>query len=114
MLTSLGTCLVLLHAKQLISDLDHFAKYIINWVLVQYRCKNSDVATSIYFHNVSYRYGVDDSSSFLMSNVDCSTSDYLVILQCSYYSYVPSSCEQNSDEVSVNCCKLYYINFMFY
>ena len=49
------------------------------------------------------RYGTDTSPTVL-SSVDCSTSDYLVILQCSYDSTPPSSCT-NSDDVSVYCCE---------
>ena len=51
----------------------------------------------------NFRYGADTSPTVL-SSVDCSTSSYLVILQCSYDSTPPSSCT-NSDDVSVNCCE---------
>ena len=47
---------------------------------------------------------MDSSYNFLMSHVDCSTSNYLVILQCSY-SFFTGSCERNRDEVSVTCCE---------
>ena len=53
---------------------------------------------------VSYRYGVSSGYSFLMSDVSCSTSNYLVILQCSHSSST-GTCERNRDEVSVACCE---------
>ena len=40
----------------------------------------------------------------LLSNVSCSTSSYLVILQCSYDDTPPSSCTDD-DDVSVTCCE---------
>ena len=43
---------------------------------------------------VSYRFGVNNDYDFLMSEVYCSTSDYLVILQCSHSS-ITESCERN-------------------
>ena len=61
--------------------------------------------------NVLYRYGVDSSYSFLMSEVECFTSGFLVILQCSY-SPSTESCERNSDELSVICCESFSSYFM--
>ena len=58
-----------------------------------------------------YRYGVDSSYSFVMSEVECFTSGFLVILQCSY-SPSTGSCERNSDELSVICCESFSSYFM--
>ena len=66
---------------------------------------------SIMRYFVSYRFGVDNDYDFLMSEVSCSTSDYLVILQCSYSS-ITESCERNRDEVSVFCCESFSMYFM--
>ena len=49
-------------------------------------------------------FGNDSSLPTLLSNVSCSTSSYLVILQCSYNDTPPSSCTDD-DDVSVTCCK---------
>ena len=54
---------------------------------------------------------MDSSYNFVMSEVDCSTSNYLVILQCSYFSFT-GSCEQNREEVSVVCCESFSSYFM--
>ena len=64
---------------------------------------------------LSYRYGVDSSYNFVMSEVDCSTNNYLVILQCSYSSFT-GSCVQNRDEVSVVCCESFstYVMCLWY
>ena len=62
-------------------------------------------------YSVFYRYGVDSSYNFVMSEVDCSTSNYLVILQCSHSSFT-GSCERNRDEVSVVCCESFSSYFM--
>ena len=66
---------------------------------------------SIMRYFVSYRFEVDSDYNFLMSEVYCSTSDYLVILQCSYSS-ITESCERNGDEVSVFCCESFSMYFM--
>ena len=52
-------------------------------------------------------FGNDSSLPTLLSNVSCSTSSYLVILQCSYDDTPPSSCTDD-DDVSVTCCELSY------
>ena len=49
-------------------------------------------------------FGNASSLPTLLSNVSCSTSSYLVILQCSYDDTPPSSCTDD-DDVSVTCCE---------
>ena len=53
------------------------------------------------------RFG-SDKLPILLNKVRCQTSDYLVILQCSYNTTISSSCT-SSDDLSVTCCKSLYI-----
>ena len=50
------------------------------------------------------RFG-NDTSPAVLSGVNCSTSVYLVILQCSFDSTASSSCTDN-DDVSIVCSEL--------
>ena len=59
-----------------------------------------------------FRFGLDKKTT-LLHKVHCSTSLYLVILQCSFAFISPSlqpSCTDN-DDVSVVCCELIYSVF---
>ena len=92
----LGYSGALSHSK---SSLD---SWVLNYTVVCTLCKLVMCWVSIMRYSVSYRYGVDSSYNFVMADVDCSNSDYLVILQCHYSSYT-GSCVRNRDEVSVIC-----------
>ena len=52
-----------------------------------------------------HRFGIDTSPTVL-NNVDCSTSSYLVILQCDYKTSPPLFSCTDDDDVSVVCSKL--------
>ena len=45
----------------------------------------------------------------LLEDVDCSSSSYLVLLQCSYSTVISSYCNDNTRDAFVACCK--YILF---
>ena len=47
-----------------------------------------------------------DSYSIILDDVNCSTSNYLVILQCSYSTTIDSNCVNGRDDASVTCCEL--------
>ena len=51
-----------------------------------------------------HSYGTD-YSPFVLDEVDCSDSSYLVLLQCSYSTIIDSSCIEDYDDVTVSCCK---------
>ena len=52
------------------------------------------------------RFGaVTSIFTYVLDNVDCTSSRYLVILQCGYSTSISSGCTHNFDEVSVTCCK---------
>ena len=51
-------------------------------------------------------FGLDTVYPIILDNVDCSTSNYLTILQCGHSTFISSSCDHGSDDVSVTCCKL--------
>ena len=55
-------------------------------------------------HNL--QFGLDTQYPITLDNVDCSTSNYLTILQCHYSTFISSNCNHRSDDVSVTCCKL--------
>ena len=48
-----------------------------------------------------------DPYPIILNDVDCSSSEYLVILQCSFSTSIGSNCLKGRDEVSVTCCELY-------
>ena len=52
------------------------------------------------------RFGLDTENPITLDSVDCSTSNYLTILQCRWSTTVSSSCDHGSDDVSVTCCEL--------
>ena len=54
--------------------------------------------------NIIYRYGTD-INPVLIEDVDCSSSSYLVLLQCSYSTLISSYCNDNDHDVYVVCCK---------
>ena len=54
--------------------------------------------------NIIYRYGTD-INPVLLEDVDCSSSSYLVLLQCSYSTLISSYCNDNDRDVFVVCCK---------
>ena len=77
-------------------------------------CDNFTIklCASLYFCNGSplphitiylSRYGIDPSST-VISDVTCSSSDYQVILQCSYNTTIAASCT-NDDGIAVTCCE---------
>ena len=51
-----------------------------------------------------YSYGTDANST-LLEDVDCSSSSYLVLLQCSYRSPYSTYCNDNNRDAVVVCCK---------
>ena len=55
-----------------------------------------------FFH---IRYGTDLRSTIL-EDVDCSSSAYLTISQCSFSTLYSSYCQSNSRDVIVICCEL--------
>ena len=57
--------------------------------------------TGIYIFN---RYGADPAST-LLEDVDCYSSSYLVLLQCSYSSQYSTYCNINIRDAFVACCK---------
>ena len=57
-------------------------------------------------HLYVYSYGTDTRST-LLDNVDCSSSSYLVLLQCSYSTVISSLCVSNYYDAYVSCCKLF-------
>ena len=50
------------------------------------------------------RFGTD-TNAILLEDVDCSTSSYLVLLQCSYNYQYSSYCNDDSRDAFVVCCK---------
>ena len=54
---------------------------------------------------VIYSFG-SDFYSIILAEVDCSTSNYLVILQCSFVTYISTLCRNGRDDASVTCCEL--------
>ena len=50
------------------------------------------------------RFGTD-TAAILLEDVDCSTSSYLVLLQCSYNYQYSSYCIDDSRDAFVVCCK---------
>ena len=61
----------------------------------------------IYFNSSCYflySFGTDNSTT-LIEDVSCSSSDYLVLLQCSVNSRYSSYCSGDSRDVIVTCCK---------
>ena len=61
---------------------------------------------NIIINPFSYRFGAVSSTLFYaLDDVNCISSSYLVILQCSSSTFIDSGCTRNSDEVSVICCK---------
>ena len=58
-------------------------------------------------HNILFSdcsFGVDPYN-IILDNVDCSTSSYLVILQCSFSTSIHSNCISGRDDASVTCCE---------
>ena len=51
-------------------------------------------------------FGLDTVYPIILDNVDCSTPNYLTILQCDYSSIISFNCDHGSDDVSVTCCEL--------
>ena len=50
-------------------------------------------------------YG-NDNASIEISNLNCSSSSYLTIYQCSYSTFVDSGCINNDTyDATVYCCK---------
>ena len=57
-------------------------------------------------HNISYFYSFGrDTRLTLLDNVDCSSSGYLVLLQCSYSTVISSYCNDHDHDAFVVCCK---------
>ena len=54
--------------------------------------------------NILYSYG-SGINPVLLEDVDCSSSDYLVLLQCSYSTVISSYCNDDYRDVFVVCCK---------
>ena len=51
-----------------------------------------------------YSYGADGIVAVL-DQVQCSSAEYLVLLQCMYNTDIRSTCNDDND-VTVDCCKL--------
>ena len=68
--------------------------------------------TTVFIYNC--RFGLDTQYPIILDNVDCSTSSYLTILQCSYSTIISSSCVHGSNDVSVTCCELLTDNYLNY
>ena len=84
---------------------------MINVGLAQARPKKSNkyklgLYTSFNFMCYNCRFGLDTEYPITLDNVDCSTSNYLTILQCGYSTFISSSCDHGMDDVSVTCCEL--------
>ena len=58
------------------------------------------------------RFGLDTQYPIILDNVNCSTPNYLTILQCDYNTNISSSCVHGSDDVSVTCCELLTDNYL--
>ena len=55
--------------------------------------------------NIDFSYGTD-SLSMKWDDVNCPSSSYLSIAQCSYSTYIDSGCtNSNSYDATVYCCK---------
>ena len=50
------------------------------------------------------RFG-NDSFPILVDDVDCSTTSFLVILQCTHNFVIGSDCVNGRDDASVSCCE---------
>ena len=61
---------------------------------------------------MSCRFGLDTLYPITLDNVDCSTINYLTILQCRYSTNISSICDHGSDDVSVTCCELLTDNYL--
>ena len=62
---------------------------------------SNDSLVFIFFNS----YGTDTAST-LLEDVDCRSSSYLVLLQCSYRSQISSYCNNDTRDAFVACCKL--------
>ena len=58
---------------------------------------------------VQCRFGTD-YSPITLDNVHCSSSEYLVILQCSFSTSIDFNCVNGRDDVSVTCCEFIFNN----
>ena len=58
------------------------------------------------------RFGLDTQYPIILDNVNCSTPNYLTILQCDYSTNISSVCVHGSDDVSVTCCELLTDNYL--
>ena len=66
--------------------------------------------TTVFIYNC--RFGLDTQYPIILDNVNCSTPNYLTILQCDYNTNISSSCDHGSDDVSVTCCELLTDNYL--
>ena len=58
-----------------------------------------------FFYCIHYSYGTD-SFHMKWDDVNCASSSYLSIAQCSYSTYIDSGCtNSNSYDATVYCCK---------
>ena len=58
----------------------------------------------IYSYQNFLRYGTD-LNSMVIEDVSCSTSNYLVLLQCDVSSQYSTYCNNNNRDVVVTCCE---------
>ena len=56
-----------------------------------------------WFFNGSYGMDYD---SMLLERLNCSTNQYLTVLQCSYSTIIGSECRSHSLDATVVCCEL--------
>ena len=59
--------------------------------------------------NIDFSYGTD-SLSMKWDDVNCASSSYLSIAQCTYSIYIDSGCtNSNSYDATVYCCKIIFV-----
>ena len=59
---------------------------------------------------IAISYGTD-TLAMLWDDVNCASSSYLSIAQCSYSTIIDSGCSSNSYDATVYCCKIIYLSF---
>ena len=66
------------------------------------RCATYDSIEKLY---IIFSYGTD-TLSMKWDDVNCASSSYLSIAQCSYSTYIDSGCRHDSYDATVYCCKI--------
>ena len=63
-----------------------------------------------FLHNKPFHYSSSygtDTSATLLDDVDCSSSSYLTLQQCTLTTTISLTCTSNSEDAYVVCCKSY-------